>query len=97
MDVNGRVQDVVDDTGAGQELQRGGFDRRSSSLLVRLRLTIHDPGADTVAGKLAGSEEPRGSPADNENLLHDASLFWSQTPAGQHHSAQRFGPITRPL
>jgi hypothetical protein len=78
MDVDGQVQELVDDTGAGQQLQRGGLDHRSPRLLVRLRLMIHDPGADTVAGKLAGSEEPGGPPADNENVLHDTSLFGSR-------------------
>jgi hypothetical protein len=43
--------------------------------MVRLRLTIHDPGADAVAGKLAGREEPGGPPTDNENVLHDASFL----------------------
>jgi hypothetical protein len=75
MDVDRQVQELVDDTGAGQQLQRGGLDHRSPGLLVRLRLTIHDAGADTVAGKLAGSEEPGGPPADNENVLQDASFL----------------------
>jgi hypothetical protein len=44
-------------------------------MMVRLRLTLHDPGADAVAGKLAGREEPGGPPADNDNVLHDASFL----------------------
>jgi hypothetical protein len=43
--------------------------------VVRLRLTIHDPGADAVAGKLAGREEPGGPSTDNENVLHDISFL----------------------
>jgi hypothetical protein len=70
MDVDGEAQELVDDTSAGEHLERGGFDRRSPGLMVRLRLTIHDPGADA-----AGTEEPGGPPADNENVLHDASFL----------------------
>jgi hypothetical protein len=100
MDVDGQVQELVDDTGAGQQLQRGGLDHRSPGLLVRLRLTINDPGADTVAGKLAGSEEPGGPPADNENVLHDASFLvpdagWLtnviQRKAWPHHKGDQEG------
>jgi hypothetical protein len=79
--VDAEAQELVDDTSAGEHLKRGGFDRRSPRLMVRLRLTIHDPGGDAVAGKLAGREDPGGPPADNENVLHDAS-FLIQTPAG---------------
>jgi len=62
MDVDGRAQELVDDTGAGEHLEHGGFDRRSPGLTMRFRRPIHDPGADAVAGKLAASEEP-GRPA----------------------------------
>jgi len=40
-----------------------------------LGLTIHDPGADSVAGKLAGREEAGWPPADNENILHHAPFL----------------------
>src|SRR5919204_6752262 len=73
MDVDGRAQELADDPGAGEQLERGGLDRRSPGLMVRLRLPLHDPGVDAVAGQLAGSEEPGGPPADNDNVLHDAS------------------------
>jgi hypothetical protein len=36
---------------------------------------VHDPGADTVAGKLAGNEEPGGTGADDENVLHDTDFL----------------------
>jgi hypothetical protein len=81
MDVDGRAQELADDTGAGEQLERGGLDRRSPGLMVRLRLTLHDPGADAVAGQLAGREEPGGPPP----TMITSSMtppFWSQTPAG---------------
>jgi hypothetical protein len=55
MDVESEAQELVDDTGAGEHLERGGLDRRSPRLMVRIGLMVHDPGADTVAGKLAGN------------------------------------------
>jgi hypothetical protein len=82
MDVDGEAQEFVDDTSASKHLERGGFDRRSPGLVVRLRLTIHDPGADAMAGKLAGREKPGGPSTDNENVLHDIS-FLGQTPVGR--------------
>jgi len=74
MDVDGRAQELVDDTGAGEYLEHGGFDRRSPGLMMRFRRPIHDPGADAVAGKLAASKEPGRPAADNENVLPNASF-----------------------
>src|SRR5438874_7490708 len=92
MDVDGEAQELVDDTSAGERLERGGFDRRSPGLMVRFRLTVHDPGADAMASELAGAEEPGGPPADNKNVLHDASFLtpdagWRSSPkiAGYFH------------
>jgi hypothetical protein len=55
MDVDSEAQERVDGTGAGEHLERGGLDRRSPCLMVRLGPMVHDPGADTVPGKLAGN------------------------------------------
>jgi hypothetical protein len=83
MDVDGEAQELVDDTSAGERLERGGFDRRSPGLMVRLRFTIYDPGADAVAGELAGREEPGGPPPTMKTSSTTPPFFWSQMPAGR--------------
>jgi hypothetical protein len=61
------------------------LDRRGARLTVWSHLPLDEPHAHAVAGELAGSEQPGGARADNQDVIARYSIILGRQPSGVGH------------
>jgi hypothetical protein len=79
-DVLGSFQELRQQADRIQNLESAWLNRRGARLPVRFHFPLDDPYAHSVASELAGSEQSRGTGADNQNIVSQLSSFsmvWS--------------------
>src|ERR671911_1199790 len=65
-----------------KDLQGAGLDHRGASLVVRACLPLDEPRPYAVAGELGGGEHPRGSGADDQNVVVRHGITPGSQPSG---------------
>lgn len=86
-DVLGGLEERRQQADGIQDLEGARLDRRGARLAVRPHLPLDEPHAHAVAGELAGSEQPGGAGADNQDVVSRHSITPGRQLSGIGHFA----------
>ena len=82
VDVLRGIEERLQQADGIQDLQGARLDHRGARLVVRAHLLLDEPRPYAVAGELDGGEHPRGSGADNQNVVSRHPITPGSQPSG---------------